>query len=124
MAYTPINWAENSGVTAVKLDQMDGQIDTNESDITNIINGSTINTLLENAVYGSKQTYSVPGESTINFPGGPGLYYIDSNTYLQIDGNTFNSSGLKIVDKNNRFTIRNDTVDTKGLVYWKITFSN
>ena len=56
MAYTPINWAENSGVTAVKLDQMDGQIDTNENDlrtiqggtasvdgrITNIENGATI----------------------------------------------------------------------------------
>lgn len=33
MAYTPINWAENSDVTAVKLDQMDSQIDTNENDL-------------------------------------------------------------------------------------------
>jgi len=40
MAYTPINWAENSGVTAVKLDQMDGQIDTNENDLRTIQGGT------------------------------------------------------------------------------------
>lgn len=33
MAYTPINWAENLDVTAVKLDKMDNQIDANENDL-------------------------------------------------------------------------------------------
>jgi len=40
MAYTPINWAENLDVTAVKLDKMDGQIDTNENDLRTIQGGT------------------------------------------------------------------------------------
>jgi len=40
MAYTPINWAEDLDVTAVKLDKMDGQIDTNENDLRTIQGGT------------------------------------------------------------------------------------
>ena len=40
MAYTPIGWTESTPVNATNLDKMDGQIDTNENDITNIKTGS------------------------------------------------------------------------------------
>jgi len=49
MAYTPINWAENLDVTAVKLDKMDSQIDVNENDIDNIKNGTTTVAQADNA---------------------------------------------------------------------------
>ena len=41
MAYTPINWAENLGVDATKLDKMDNQIDANEQRLTDIDNKAT-----------------------------------------------------------------------------------
>jgi len=49
MAYTPINWAENSGVTAVKLDKMDNQIDANEQDLRNIENDFVNNEIIKKA---------------------------------------------------------------------------
>ena len=40
MAYTPINWDENTLVTAVRLDKMDTEIDSNEQRLTDIDNKS------------------------------------------------------------------------------------
>jgi len=41
MAYTPINWDENTPVDATKLGKMDSEIDSNEQRLTDVENGTT-----------------------------------------------------------------------------------
>jgi len=98
MAYTPINWAENSGVTAVKLDQMDGQIDTNENDLRTI-QGGTVSvdgriTANENGLASFKNiqttgTFNFSGDTTttqtVNIGNG---YFVAAKIYYKVTGLT------------------------------------
>ena len=96
MAYTPINWAENSGVTAVKLDQMDGQIDTNENDLRTIQGGTASVdgriTANENGLASFKNiqttgTFNFSGDTTttqtVNIGNG---YFVAAKIYYKVIG--------------------------------------
>jgi hypothetical protein len=97
MAYTPINWAENSGVTAVKLDQMDGQIDTNENDLRTIQGGTASVdgriTANENGLASFKNiqttTFNFSGDTTttqtVNIGNG---YFVAAKIYYKVTGLT------------------------------------
>lgn len=83
MAYTPINWAESTNVTATKLNQMDNQIDTNDSRITTNENDILNLQSLKNI---QTATGSFSGQSTqqeiINISN---AYILQIKLYLHID---------------------------------------
>jgi hypothetical protein len=75
MAYTPINWAENLDVTAVKLDKMDGQIVTNENGLASFKNIQTTG------------TFNFSGDTTttqtVNIGNG---YFVAAKIYYKVTG--------------------------------------
>ena len=119
MAYTPINWDENTLVDATKLDNMENGIQQNESDISDIKNGNNI-------IQGSQQTITLTSSTSITFSEtGFYLIYADSNVEVKTGNELLISSDGKesafVLSTGSNITIKNDTVVDRNFYYAKIT---
>ena len=138
MAYTPINWDEDTPITPDNLNKMDNQIDDNDGRITtndgrvttNEGDISSIKKLDEYSIGSRQYIEAIEGENTDFNP--VGLYFIeiDRSTLLRVWGETVANtdddsiSGAFVFSTGNNVIIRNNGGNaTRDNYYRKIELS-